>query len=167
MRLEDCFNSFCMLRSEKQNSEEIIKNTCFICGLERKVRQWPLLDPFNFRHLLPDPSDLIDIHDHIHLTLLTSLTWPIRPYCHTWPYPFDLTEIFNLTHLTSLTSMTLFNWPDWHQWPDLSDLIDIFDLNHLTLLTSVTWPFWPHWHLWPEGFDLTKIFWNIYFLGIW
>ena len=88
----------------------------------------PLLDSFNI-HLLPDPSDLIDIHDHIHLTLLTYLTWPIRPFCHTWPYPFDLTEIFNLTHLTSLTSMTLFNWPD------LSNLIDIFDLNHLALLT--------------------------------
>ncbi|XP_023342605.1 inositol 1,4,5-trisphosphate receptor, partial [Eurytemora carolleeae] len=30
-------DTFADLRSEKQNSEEIIKNTCFICGLERKA----------------------------------------------------------------------------------------------------------------------------------
>ena len=30
-------------RSEKQNKEEIIKNTCFICGLERKVKNDNLL----------------------------------------------------------------------------------------------------------------------------
>ena len=30
-------DTFADLRSEKQNKEEVIKNTCFICGLERKV----------------------------------------------------------------------------------------------------------------------------------
>ena len=79
----------------------------------------PLLDPFNI-HLLPDPSDLIDIHDHIHLTLLTSLTWPIRPFC-------------DLIHLTSLKSLTWLIWPHWHLWPYS------IDLTFLTSLTSLTW----------------------------
>ena len=30
-------DTFADLRTEKNNKEEIIKNTCFICGLERKV----------------------------------------------------------------------------------------------------------------------------------
>ena len=30
-------DTFADLRSEKQIKEEVIKNTCFICGLERKV----------------------------------------------------------------------------------------------------------------------------------
>ena len=30
-------DTFADLRTEKTNKEEIIKNTCFICGLERKV----------------------------------------------------------------------------------------------------------------------------------
>ena len=29
--------SITLFRSEKQNKEEIIKNTCFICGLERRA----------------------------------------------------------------------------------------------------------------------------------
>ena len=29
-------DTFADLRSEKQNKEEVIKNSCFICGLERK-----------------------------------------------------------------------------------------------------------------------------------
>ena len=37
-------DTFADLRTEKNNKEEIIKNTCFICGLERKVmRQGPVL----------------------------------------------------------------------------------------------------------------------------
>ena len=31
-------DTFADLRTEKNNKEEIIKNTCFICGLERKVK---------------------------------------------------------------------------------------------------------------------------------
>merc|ERR1719208_39198 len=30
-------DTFADLRSEKQNKEEVIKNSCFICGLERKA----------------------------------------------------------------------------------------------------------------------------------
>ena len=32
-------DTFADLRTEKNNKEEIIKNTCFICGLERKVKK--------------------------------------------------------------------------------------------------------------------------------
>jgi inositol 1,4,5-triphosphate receptor type 1 len=36
-------DTFADLRSEKQNKEEVIKNTCFICGLERKVGVGPIV----------------------------------------------------------------------------------------------------------------------------
>ena len=43
-------DTFADLRTEKNNKEEIIKNTCFICGLERKVMRQDLVLKITLKH---------------------------------------------------------------------------------------------------------------------
>ena len=43
-------DTFADLRTEKNNKEEIIKNTCFICGLERKVMRQGLVLKITLKH---------------------------------------------------------------------------------------------------------------------
>jgi hypothetical protein len=47
-------DTFADLRSEKQTKEEVIKNSCFICGLERKVGNSTIKARFTMSSLYKD-----------------------------------------------------------------------------------------------------------------
>ncbi len=47
-------DTFADLRSEKQTKEEVIKNSCFICGLERKVANYTIKIRFTMSSLYKD-----------------------------------------------------------------------------------------------------------------